>query len=306
MSAERLGPAVIDRRYRFESTKHRGLQASAVASGRHAKFARNKTLAHRPSFILPFRVARHRPHRPHRPWRDRLPGRRPEEHFHWRGKEVSRLENLADAVFGFSLTLLVVAQSVPTDFAGLIAVIKGFPAFAASFALLILFWNVHYRFFRRYGLEDGITRLINYAILLFVMFSVYPLKFLFTAWLGRNGGVETLAQLNLVYRIYGLGLGAVWFMFGLLYWHALRRRDQLGLNDVEVEFTRLELAGIRINIGTCLMSVLLSYLPVPPWMPGVIYSSLGITMAWNGVRFGRRITRLIAARSPATVIPSPA
>ncbi len=40
-------------------------------------------------------------------------------------------------------------------------VIRGFPAFAASFALLIVFWNVHYRFFRRYGLEDGFTRVAN-------------------------------------------------------------------------------------------------------------------------------------------------
>ena len=48
-------------------------------------------------------------------------------------------------------------------------VIRGFPAFVASFALLIVFWNVHYRFFRRYGLEDTFTRVVNYAILLLVL-----------------------------------------------------------------------------------------------------------------------------------------
>ncbi|AOS45664.1 hypothetical protein Verru16b_02749 [Lacunisphaera limnophila] len=228
-------------------------------------------------------------------WRERLPGRRPEEHFHWRGREVSRLENLADAAFGFSLTLLVVAQQVPTDFAGLMKVIRGFPAFAASFALLIVFWNVHYRFFRRYGLEDGFTRVINYAILLFVIFSVYPLKFLFSAWLGGTGGMRTADELFMVYRIYGVGLAAVWLLFGLLYWHALRRWYELGLSAVEVEYTRLDLAGMRINIGTCLVSVLLSYLPVPLWLPGMIYGTLGLTMAWNGFRFGRRIRALIAA-----------
>jgi len=241
-------------------------------------------------------------------WREKLPGRRPEAHFHWRGKEVSRLENLADAVFGFALTLLVVAQQVPTDFDGLMKVIRGFPAFVASFTLLILFWNVHYRFFRRYGLEDGFTRFINYVILLFVIFSVYPLKFLFSAWLGGAGGMRSLDELFLVYRIYGGGLAAVWLLFGLLYWHALRQRDHLQLSAVEVEYTRLDLAGMRINIGTCLMSVLLSYLPVPAWVPGMVYGSLGITMTWNGVRFGRRIQALIEARPAAapTVTPSPA
>lgn len=235
-------------------------------------------------------------HRSSRRWRDRLPGRKPEEHFHWRGKEVNRLENLADAVFGFSLTLLVVAQQVPTDFDGLMKVMRGFPAFVASFALLIVFWNAHYRFFRRYGLEDGFTRVINYLILLMVMFSVYPLKFLFNSWLGGQGGMRTMDELNLVYRIYGVGLAAVWVSFGLLYWHALRKRDELQLNAVEVEFTRLDLAGIRINIGTCFVSVLLSFLPVPLWLPGMVYGTLGITMAWNGARFGRRIAALIAAR----------
>ncbi|HQY05798.1 MAG TPA: TMEM175 family protein [Lacunisphaera sp.] len=239
-------------------------------------------------------------------WRDRLPGRRHETHFRWRGGEVSRLENLADAAFGFSLTLLVVAQQVPSDFEGLMKVIRGFPAFAASFVLLIIFWNVHYRFFRRYGLEDAFTRVINYGILLLVIFSVYPLKFLFSSWLGGGGGMRSLDELFLVYRIYGVGLAGVWLLFGLLFWHALRQRERLHLNEVEVEYTRLDLASIRINLGTCLVSVLLSYLPVHPWLPGVIYSSLGFTMAWNGVRFGRRIERLIAARRSDEVRPSPA
>ena len=246
--------------------------------------------------------------RPRSPsWRERLPGRQHETHFRWRGGEVSRLENLADAAFGFALTLLVVAQQIPTDFPGLMKVIRGFPAFAASFALLIIFWNVHYRFFRRYGLEDMFTRFVNYAILLMVLFSVYPLKFLFNAWLGGSGGMNSLDELFLVYRIYGGGLAGVWFLFGLLYWNALRQRERLRLTDVELEYTRLDLAGIRINIGTCLVSVLLSWLPgVPPWLPGVIYSSLGVTMAWNGIRHGRRIERLIAARRPDTLRPSPA
>jgi uncharacterized membrane protein len=195
-----------------------------------------------------------------------------------------------------------VAQQVPTDFAGLMKVIRGFPAFAASFGLLIIFWNVHYRFFRRYGLEDMFTRVINYAILLMVLFSVYPLKFLFNAWLGGGGGMNSLNELFLVYRIYGGGLAAVWSLFGLLYWHALRQRAFLNLNEVELEYTRLDLAGIRINLGTCLVSVLLSYLPgVPPWLPGAVYGSLGVTMAWNGMRFGRRIMALVEARqNPAT------
>ncbi len=56
------------------------------------------------------------------------------------------MENLADAVFGFALTLLVVSTAVPMDFDGLKDVLRGFPAFAACFAILLLFWNEHYKF----------------------------------------------------------------------------------------------------------------------------------------------------------------
>lgn len=237
-------------------------------------------------------------------WRDQLPGRRPETHFRWRGKEVSRLENLADGVFAFSVSMLVITTSVPTAFADLMAVMKSFPAFVACFALLMIFWNVHYRFFRRYGLEDAFTRVINYAILLMVLFSVYPLKFLFNSWIGGGRGVGTVAELMIVYRLYGGGLAGIWLLFGLLYWHAWRKRFELDLTPVECAYTRLDLGAVAVNVGTCALSILLSYLPVPFWLPGVIYASLGLTMWLNGTWHGRQINRLLAERAPATAAPA--
>src|SRR5436305_12561064 len=116
---------------------------------------------------------RHR-FRPHVPFTPRA-----EPSFRWRGREVSRLEGFSDAVFAFAVTLLVVALEVPRTFEGLMDDVREFPAFIASFCMLLTFWNGHYRFFRRYGLENGFTRYITFAILMMVLFSVYPLKFLF-------------------------------------------------------------------------------------------------------------------------------
>src|SRR4030095_260475 len=90
---------------------------------------------------------------------------RREEHFRWRGTEVSRVEGFTDAVFAFAVTLLVVALEVAHTFEGLMDVVRGFPAFVICFALLMSFWNGHYRFHRRYGLEGTFTRVMTMAIL---------------------------------------------------------------------------------------------------------------------------------------------
>jgi len=240
---------------------------------------------------------------PHRPWRDQLPGRRPEEHFHWRGKEVSRLENLTDAVFGFALTLLVVSTEVPRNFDDLMEVLKGFPAFAACFAILLLFWNEHYRFFRRYGLEDHFTRSINYVILLLVLFSVYPLKFLFTAWLGGATQFRDLDQLFFIYRVYGLGFAAIWTLYALLQGHALRRSELLRLSEVEVILSRLQLNEFRVQIGVCFLSIGLTYVTTISFLPGVIYAIIGPLAAWNGSWHGRQVQAALERQNSGPVRP---
>src|SRR5438128_11265535 len=99
--------------------------------------------------------------------------------FRLRGRNITRLESFSDAVFGFALTLLVVSLDVPKSFNDLLTTMRGFPAFAICFLLLALIWNGHYKFCRRYGLDDGTTRFLTCVMLFLVLFYVYPLKFLF-------------------------------------------------------------------------------------------------------------------------------
>ena len=236
--------------------------------------------------------------RPRR-FRERLPFiPKHEEHFRWRGGEVSRLENLADAAFGFALTLLVVSTEVPRTFEGLMNVLRGFPAFAACFCLLLLFWNEHYKFFRRYGLEDAMTRTLNYGILLLVLFSVYPLKFLFSSWLGGGTSLGSRDDLYFVYRVYGLGFAGIWTLYALLQGHALRLRDALRLTPVEVVITRLQLNEFRLQVGVCFGSIGLSYVTTHAWLPGVIYGSIGPLAAFNGWWHGRQVNALLAQERP--------
>jgi len=76
----------------------------------------------------------------------RTPPRRLE--FRFRGREMNRIEAVSDVVFGFALTLLVVSLQVPLTYAELVNAMRGFPAFALTFAALMAVWARHYYFFR--------------------------------------------------------------------------------------------------------------------------------------------------------------
>src|SRR5947209_11922564 len=142
--------------------------------------------------------------------------------FRARGREVTRLEWFSDAGFGFALTLLVVSLDVPKSFADLMATMRGFPAFAICFLFLGLLWNSHYKFCRRYGLDDGAARFLTCVLLFLVLFYVYPLKFLFNLsitglLLGAGPPVSMSgSQLSILLVIYGLGFAAVYSAMTLL------------------------------------------------------------------------------------------
>ena len=158
-----------------------------------------------------------------------------------RRHDISRLEAFSDAVFAFALTLLVVSLEVPKSYGELINLMSGFPAFAGCFAVLVGIWYEHNLFFRRFGLQDGYTVLLNSIMLFVVMFYVYPLKFMFDsgfahlfAWAGQGVHRMSLDQLARASAIYGLGFIAVFVMFALLYSHAYRKRNELGLGPLDV------------------------------------------------------------------------
>lgn len=228
--------------------------------------------------------------------------------FRWRGNEVTRIEGFSDAVFAFSVTLLIVTLEVPRTFTELLTTMKGFVAFAASFAIIIWIWHIHYTFFRRYGLQDAFTKTVNAFLLFVVLFYVYPLKFVFTSvihfWSGGENAT-TLADGTIVpivgqgepgsmMIVYGIGFVAVFVCYVLLYINAGKKREELRLNQVEVFLTSMHARQYVLCIAIGLISLSLAYFggdSFSAWS-GFTYALLGPVLALNGFISSRKLKKI--------------
>ena len=170
----------------------------------------------------------------------------PVDGFRWRSHEITRIEGFSDAVFGFAVTLLIVSLEVPRTSTELLETMRGFGAFVITFSILARLWYAQFTFFRRYGLEDKVTVTLNLVLLFTVLFFVYPMKFLFTNVLVNpmlKGTIHTAHGVEpvvlpqhrpYIYLVFGAGFAAVFAVFFLLYRHAFKHREVLGLNEFEL------------------------------------------------------------------------
>ena len=222
--------------------------------------------------------------------------------------ETSRVEALSDGVIAFAVTLLVVSLEVPRTFDELLVTMRGFLAFAVTFAMLFHVWFVQYKFFRRYGLNDNFTIWMTGLLLFVVLFYVYPLKFVWTfivnALLGLGTTVETAAgrvepvvrgeQVPTMLAVYGVGFAAVFAIFSLLYLHAYRKRGELGLNALEDfdTLSALQENALMSLIGVLSVSIALTRSPRYMTLAGMAYWLIGPVMYGHGYMRGRRRKRL--------------
>ncbi|MBC7771344.1 MAG: DUF1211 domain-containing protein [Pyrinomonadaceae bacterium] len=223
--------------------------------------------------------------------------------FRNRGHEVSRIEGFSDAVFGFALTLLVVSLQVPETFDQMIDTMKDALAFGVCFVLLFHFWYKHYVFFRRYGLSDMPTILLNAALLFVLLMYVYPLKFMFSIVVAMmtgigpkrvSSGMISNADVPTLFIVFGAGYAALYGIYALLHLHALRMSGKLGLSELERHDTR---TGIYTNLACGslgVISIILALTLSGAWLQvaGWCYGLTGFFAAAVGVSMGARRTRL--------------
>ncbi len=207
--------------------------------------------------------------------------------FRLRGIEMTRLETFIDAAFAFAVTMVVIAADrVPDDIETLLAAFKNVPTFVASVVVLGIFWRGHWLWSRRYGLEDGVSRFISWALLVTVLIYIYPLKALFGSMfymmsqgqLGQPLGVRTESQARALFSIYALGFTAIAVEILLLHWRAWQLREPLRLNDRERTLTRADVAGWSIPMTVGIVALVLALtLPIRyiAWS-GWIYFSMAV------------------------------
>jgi hypothetical protein len=96
--------------------------------------------------------------------------------------------------------------------------------------------------------------------------------------------------------VYGGGYVAVFVIFALLHVHALRKREMLELDELEIHDTRDNIRECVLNAAIGLASIAVAALGGPAYAvaAGLVYWLIGPVMAVNGVISGRRRMRIMA------------
>lgn len=231
--------------------------------------------------------------------RRKILGSLPHEQFRHRGEEIFRVETLSDAVFAFSVSLLVASLEVPQTFDELKQIVYGAIPFFATVALLFLFWYQQNIFFRRYGLNDFTTILLNLFYLAIILFYLYPLKFLFSlliaSWTGMDlfpkaseKGLTILTNEDFPQLIilFSAGYFAIWLLFFLMHKRAALFSKKLALNRYELIFTIKEKRGALWNALVGLVAILLAFTGIA-WLAGICYLFIPLVLIVNNRLFER-------------------
>lgn len=208
--------------------------------------------------------------------------------FQFRGKEQTRIETFSDAVFALAITMLIVSTEVPKDFSEMLIFVADLVPFGLCMALIVYIWYEHFQFFLRFGFRNSWIVTLNAILLFFVLFYVYPLKFLakllvaiygnlFMTLFGYDrdtlSGVQTMIsnrEMPQLMIIYGLGAAFIFLIIVLMYKYALNKREQLELSEIEVFDTKSSLYSHMIMAAVPMLSVLISLIFGRYWVSSMI------------------------------------
>lgn len=232
-----------------------------------------------------------------------------ERGFRMRGAGLSRIDIFSDIVFAFTLVLLAISLTVPKTVRFPLPPLLTAVTVAVCFAMILGGWTSHYTFFRRYGLRDRLTLILNCALLFLILFCVYPLKLLYDTISGvlfRDSSptwLSTAIQVNGRLALYALGFAAVFLLIAALYWNAWRRRNTLEFNAVERLLTVSSIIDALGLSAIGLLAALVALILPASWsaLSALLYLLILPWKTLNGLYFGRKartLRRLVSAPIP--------
>jgi len=232
-----------------------------------------------------------------------------DRYFRWRGGEISRIEAISDGVFAITIALLIVSTASSNTFYDIWVTVRDLPAFLVSFAMIVYAWYMHYLFFRRYGLEDVWTIVLNSVFLFLIMILAFPLKFLSTfLWYliigedvpamfvlpaGAPAFLTDFLQRKYMMLFYGAAIIGVFGNIALLQWRAYLLRRQLELDEVETTITLTALWHNLANVLIAALSITVLLLTNNPGVSGIVYFLMPLVHFPLGFFSGRLIRKKV-------------
>ncbi|MFK7773805.1 MAG: TMEM175 family protein [Saprospiraceae bacterium] len=224
------------------------------------------------------------------------------DHFRLRGVDGTRMDGLSDGIFALAVAVLLISSSVPSNYQELTQFVFDIIPFSICILFVYWIWNSLSNFNIRYGMEDPKTSFLKMCLLFFVLFYVYPLKFLmswqvkyFSAVFSGDFGEKyqelntmiPFSKLSELMVIYGVGFILIYIIIYLLHRRAYQYREALQLNEREILETQFSMrhyfatgsVGV-ISVFLALVSILLEY-PLGAMFAGVAYNLIWIFVIIN-------------------------
>ncbi len=217
-----------------------------------------------------------------------------------RPTETKRLDAFVDAAFAFAVSLLIIAGGQPPqNFDELMIALGRIPSFAMGFALIVMFWLGHRQFGRLAPQRDGVSVVLSLAIVFMALIYVFPLRMLTDAAMhflsgGRlpgEGIIEGFDELAGVFTVYGIGFAILGVLYWLLYRHAARNTQRLGVAAEDLDdITSWGGVWAIIALSGVVSAIVAQVLPLRlfPGLPGFCYWLIPIGIfVLNRMRRGR-------------------
>jgi len=220
-----------------------------------------------------------------------------------------RLDAFVDAAFAFAVTLLVVGGGEPpTRLSEMQDMFMRAPAYAASFALIVMFWLSYRDLGRLWPLRDSLSTALSVAVVFMVLLYVFPLRLMMESALhSMTGGflpggdlVNSIADLRFLYVTYGAGCLALSLLFAALYRHHLRQGEATPAQELS---GRIWIMNWIILSAVSLASLAIALIApddITTWAGGFVYMSVPILIGITSAVRARTMSRATQVDIEAT------